>query len=324
MICADPHRLNNGWSNPVQILNTLARWWNNFWFTPEPVSSICLYRVLCGLLCILVGLTRLPNLLLWYGPHALISLNTLSHVFQISNFNLLLWWHQSELTTWFIYILYMLAAVCLMVGLWTRISAILVWFCLIAFDSRNPILTSHGDLLLAISALLLSFSPANRKFSIDCVLQSSTPKDVEIQASPWVQKLLQIETASVYLQTFISKIQVKEWLEGHAIYYVTHIVTLRRFPIPYLFDHNWTCCLITWGVLAVELALCTLIWIRKFRYGVLLIGTVFHLGINWCLFFPTFQYVMLALYINFVDAVDIDRIVGYLKDTTTIGRKVRI
>lgn len=304
----------------TRITRAIEQGWNKFWFTQASISSICLYRILCGLLMLAVGTVRAPCLLFWYGPRGLISIESVKHIFHISSFNLLLWCHQTNGTTWALFIAYMLSAVLLAVGFCTRTSAACAWLFSIAFNDRNPILSSHGDMLLAMSALLLVFAPAGRKFSIDSMRQRSSQAISDL-AVPWVQRLFQLEIANVYFQCFMSKVTEQQWLNGDAIYYVTHLSGLRNYPITYLSDHQWACCLLAWGMLAVEFAMFTLVWIKQLRYWVLLAGAILHLGMDWSLYIPVFQYVMIALYVNYIDGKDVDRTLHWISDVLLAGVK---
>ncbi len=65
--------------------------------------------------------------------------------------------------------------------------------------------------------------------------------------------------------------------------------------------------------LAIELALFTLIWWKKTRYPVLLLGTIFHMCIDITMNIPVFEYIMIASYINFLKPVDVFTCVSKLK-----------
>ena len=66
--------------------------------------------------------------------------------------------------------------------------------------------------------------------------------------------------------------------------------------------------------MVIELSLWTLIWFKEFRYWVLAAGVLLHLGIDWSMNIPLFEYIMIASYIVFIDASDIKRALEALKE----------
>ncbi len=134
-----------------------------------------------------------------------------------------------------------------------------------------------------------------------------------IKSSPWAQRLMQINMALLYAQAFSKKIIGDTWLNGTAVYFSSRMVEMRHLPIYYVFDHLWTCKLLTWATIATELSLFTLIWIKPLRYYVLILGTIMHLTIDWTMNIPQFEWLMISTYILFVDPADMDKFLETIK-----------
>ena len=64
----------------------------------------------------------------------------------------------------------------------------------------------------------------------------------------------------------------------------------------------------TWCIMLLELCLGTLIWFRRLRYPLLLLGLLLHLSIEYAINIPMFQWDVLTAYILFVDPADLDRV----------------
>jgi hypothetical protein len=131
-------------------------------------------------------------------------------------------------------------------------------------------------------------------------------------AAPWAQRLIQIQLAVAYLATVRWKLAGHTWVDGTAVYYATRLHEFARFPVPYVFDHLWTIKLMTWGTLAVELALGTLVWFRRLRYPVLLAGLLLHLGLEYSMNIQLFQWVMISAYVLFIEPRDLRRAMAWL------------
>jgi len=110
----------------------------------------------------------------------------------------------------------------------------------------------------------------------------------------------------VYLSAFAWKTVGTDWINGTALFYTTRLVQLQRFPAPAL-ENGLLLRFMTWFVLFTELAVGAMVWFRKFRYRVLLLGVGFHLSIEYAMNIPLFQWVILAGYVTFIDPADLSR-----------------
>lgn len=293
--------------------------WDQFWFTERSPAPICLFRILFGLLVMISSLMWAPDLYTLFGQRGVVSIETMRAMQGLPRFSLL-YLFPSDQAMIFFYICLCAAAAFVATGLFTRFSTIALFLLLVSFDHRNPLILNSGDTFLRIAAFILMLSPAGAMFSIDRLLagrKGLSPADPwSIELSIWAQRLLQLEVAAVYCQTFWAKVIGETWWNGTAVYYATRLEELYRLPVPYLFDHLWTCKLLCWGTLLIELALWTLIWIRDFRYYVLLAGVALHLGIDYALNLPLFSYIMIASYAVFIEPSDLKRAIIFAKEKT--------
>jgi hypothetical protein len=63
----------------------------------------------------------------------------------------------------------------------------------------------------------------------------------------------------------------------------------------------------SWAVLILEFSLGVLIWVKAFRYKLLLLGLLLHLCLEYSLNIPMFQWDILSAYVLFIDAADLRR-----------------
>jgi tetratricopeptide (TPR) repeat protein len=286
----------------------LFKLWDEFWFQPTSPSPVCAFRIIYGLLVLATAALLAPDLLNWFGPHGITSISAAKLWEGGPRFSLLFLLPNTNSSVIALFSLLIIAALCLTLGFRTRLSAAVLFVCLVSFDHRNPIILNSGDTLLRLFALLLAFSPAGYDFSIDRWLaqrRAKAPLAVP-DAAPWVQRLMQLQLAAVYFQAFWSKIAGDTWSDGTALYYTSRLLDFQRLPIPFVFDNLWTIKLLTWSSLGIECALWTLIWWKPFRYYVLVAGVLLHLGIDWSMNLPIFEYLMIASYLLFIDPKDIN------------------
>jgi predicted DCC family thiol-disulfide oxidoreductase YuxK len=284
-------------------LGGVIRGWKTFWFAPEPTTAIGLYRILYGLLTLVTGALLAPDLLVWFGERGMLSPMTVR--------GLDWWWHLNLFYIlpsgdgWVIafFAVFMLSAVCLTLGLFTRTSAALVYLGLASMHGRNPYIFHSGDTLLRVVAFFLIFSQAGASLSLDRLRRvvAGTETGPPEPKAPWAQRLIQVQLAAVYLSTFLAKATGSMWVDGTALYYVSRIEEFWRFPVPYVFEHLWSIKLLTWGTLLLEVLMGTLLWFAETRYVTMVLGTFLHLGIEYAMNVPVFEWAMIATFVTFVE-----------------------
>jgi hypothetical protein len=308
-------------------LSTLWKRFEQFWFGPISPSPLCLFRIFYGILVLGNSLLLMPDLFQWFGHDAMLSQQTV-HAYQKfePRFSLFFMFPETHALIMTLYALLMLSSLSLTLGLFTRFSALLVFVCLLSFHNRGACMFNAGDTILQEQAFLLIFSHAGALYSIDNLLKNkfwnkghagpSTDLDrtqnISPQLNPWAQRLLQVQLSAVYVHVFLVKIVCSQWIDGSAVYYCGRLEDMARLPTP-LFENFWACQLASWSTLVIEFALFALIWFKRFRYPVIILGALLHLGIDWSMQIPTFEFVMIFGMILFIPPEDIDKFVGYLK-----------
>jgi Vitamin K-dependent gamma-carboxylase len=288
---------------------TLREGWNSFFFTPQSPTPIALFRIIYGLLVIATLALLHGDWLAWYGPNAWTSLHTM-HLLEpgprLSLFSILppsnSW---IEIFFW----VFLLSAVLLTIGFFTRTSTAIVFLCLASIDQRNLFITHGGDTFLRVAGFFLIFAPAGAAISVDRFLRMRSGKEgAEIALrAPWAQRMIQLELALVYFATFCWKAKGVMWVQGTALYYVYHLDEIRRFYLPHWMMQPVLLKLGSWYALVLEFSLGILIWFREIRYYLLALGVLFHLSIEYSLNLPLFQWDILSAYVLFIDPRDLSQ-----------------
>lgn len=283
--------------------------WNRFFFEPQSPAPVALYRILYGILTIVNLLFLYPDWLNWFGPHAWVTLGTMHKLEPGTRLNLFMLIPQTDLWVKALFWIFLLFAVSLMLGFFTRLSSIAVFLCLTSIHQRNIYILHAGDTLMRVTGFFLMFAPAGAAFSLDLLIRVRRGKEGPViqPRSPWAQRMIQIQVAVVYLSGFGWKSLGSDWVDGTALYYVFHVDQLRRFPLPSWFYDLAVLKAGAWFTLAFEFAFGILVWFKETRYVVLVIGAVFHLSIEYMLNIQLFEWMMLATYVIFIDPDDLDR-----------------
>jgi hypothetical protein len=200
-----------------------------------------------------------------------------------------------------LFVILLVASLSLLAGYRTRLASVLVFVGITSFERRNPFLLDSGDGLLRVIALLLSLAPAGTSFSVDR-MRSARDQFWEFPSrAPWALRLLQVQLSMIYLATVWAKARGSTWNNGTAVSFALRIKDLNRFALPHVVTHSVLAAnIMTYGTLAIELALGLLVWSRKARPWVLGLGIAMHLGIEYSIRVGFFTLAMVVLYVAFV------------------------
>ncbi len=284
-------------------LQALRKRWDHFFFTPQSPLPVALFRILYGI-CVSATLVLLhSDWLNWYGVHSWVSLSAIRQTEPGIRLNLFAVMPQDDRWIAAFFWVFLTCALLLTAGLWTRFSSIAVFLCLTSIHQRNLLILHGGDVFLRIAGFFLIFAPAGAALSLDRLIRVRRGLGgAEIKPrAPWAQRMIQIELSLLYLTSFWWKMKGHTWLDGTALYYVTHLHSIARFPLPHWIQSATVLKIGSWFTLALEFSLGILIWSRRFRYPVLLLGLLFHLSIEYALNLPMFSWDVLTAYVLFVD-----------------------
>ena len=298
----------------------LIRRWNDFFFKPESPTPLALFRILYGLLTITNLLMLRPEWLKWYGPRGFMSIDTMHKMASGPHPNLFEILPQTDAAVLAFFWAFLIVSIFMTAGFMTRFSTVAVFLCVQSIQTRNPYILNGSDTLLSVLGFFLIFAPAGAAFSIDRWLRirkglegSKVPLH-----SPWVLRLIQIQIAFMYFTTFYCKTRGSTWIDGTAVWYALHYVEGHRFPVP--IQSLFIIKLLTWGTPAIELSLAVMVWFRELRYPILIAGLCLHLGIEYSLNIPLFEWISMATYVVFVYPEDLSRAGEWIR--SQVGSKL--
>jgi hypothetical protein len=287
-------------------LRRLRESWDDFFFTPQSPLPIGLFRIFYGI-CVSVTILLLhADWLNWFGVHSWVSLPSMRQIEPGARLNLFTVMPQDDRWIAGFFWVFLIFALMLTAGLWTRLSSVAVFVCLASIQQRNLLILHGGDVFLRVTGFFLMFAPAGAALSVDRWMDG---KEIQPRA-PWAQRMIQFELSLVYLTAFWWKVKGHNWLNGTALYYVLHMHSLARFPLPGWMESAAALKAGSWFTLVVEFSLGFLIWFRRFRYPVLLLGLFFHLCIEYALNLPMFAWDVLTAYVLFIDPADLANFPG--------------
>ena len=275
--------------------------WQRFWFAPTSTSSIAVVRIAFALIMVFWTITLGHDLFAFFGEDGIVpnppdyaeSGDTgawgLLNVFS------------SDAAVVAMYATLLVASVALLVGFQTRVAAVLVFLGLLAFHRRNPWVFNSGDGLLRVISFYLMLAPAGAALSLDRWRRAKERFWEFPLRAPWALRLIQIQMSVLYVSAVWHKVRGTTWNDGTAVSYAFRIEPIERLPVPDAIVNSLLIAnLLTFGTLAVELALGILVWNRVLRPWVLLAGVGLHLGIDYAVRVGFFTYTVLLSYMVFI------------------------
>jgi len=207
---------------------------------------------------------------------------------------------------WEIYWATMMAALCLGLGLWTRIAAAATFFLCVATVQRNLISFNGEHGILAFVLVALVFAPAPQPLSVDHLLLK---KPLPGRTESWAARFLQFNVCLMYFFTTVGKLLGAWKLGSTEIWYQITLSDWFRFPNVEWFRTPWVSWLAVHGSLLIEGSFAFLVWTRL-RLPIVLILIAFHVLIailfsNGVLFFNIAAIVALC---GFLKTTDFDRL----------------
>lgn len=215
----------------------------------------------------------------------------------------------------------LLAGVAIVVGWHPTPWLVLSFLLLVAVQRRNPLILNSGDLILRNLALLLAFCPTGAALSVDRWRRHG--RDSLWTAplvAPWGLRLVQLQMIVVYFFAFWSK-SGSTWHNGTAVSTALRLDDLQRIGAPWFMTDNVPIvAMLTWGALAIELALALLLWYRPARFALIVLAILLHSMIDGLMLVGFFGPVMVIGLLSFVDAGWLDHRISERSPTAAASR----
>jgi hypothetical protein len=287
------------------------RAWNSFFFGRVSARPLAVFRILIGLIAIAhVGLISL-DMVPWLTDAGYLrgsEARELAGTWRRSP----LQWIQDPVSVRIFLGAVAAAAVCVTLGWRTRIMSVLLYLGVLSLHHRMLLVGTGADTLLLCMLFYLMLSPSGAAYSLDArrsARQRGTLAEPLIV--PWAQRLAQVQLAVIYLITALLKTNGATWPNGSALYYVMHNPDFNRFTLG-ISESPLVLNALTHVALLIEFALAFLLWFRASRPYAIVAGIVLHGGILLTVNIPLFGETMVATYVTFLTASELDTVLRVL------------
>jgi hypothetical protein len=324
-------------------LKGFLRGWDRFWFAPTDPITLCLMRLCVGLVVLYLHIAYCFDLLSyvgrdqawldgkiitivryewpavgpaadWFAPNQVVG-----H----GQYTWSVFFHMGD-PVWIytFHICFLVVIVMFALGLWTRITSVLVWAGAIGYVHRAPTTLFGMDVMMMILLFYLMIGPSGATLSLDRLLEywrerrRRGPGYVLPPLAPsvtanFIIRLVQIHFCFIYAASGLSKLLGSSWWGGTALWatfanysFAPVHVPIYRWCLEFLTQHRLLWELVMEGGVAftlfTEIGLPFLIWVPRWRWFMIICSTLLHLGIGLFMGLVCFSLFMLCLLSSFL------------------------
>lgn len=282
--------------------HTLAGLWNDFMFTPQSSATMVVFRIAFSVLLLVDAIFHAKGMAFFFGPHGVLNFVAWKREFSPRVLSVFTYTSGGMTAVRSVFVLHFFCIFCVLIGWHAQFFAVVLFVTLTSIQHRNPTILNSGDVAMRLMLFLFMFeSNASSMLSIGAPVGAIQNAGLE---EPWCRRLMQLLVANIYFKSMYWKLLGSMWRDGSAVFYVLNIKRYQRLRFPDFARHPFVFQVLTWSTLVMWGALGTLIWIEELRYPLILIGVLFHLGMEMFLKIRLFQWVMMTGLILFIKPAD--------------------
>lgn len=267
-----------------------------FFMTETEGYPAALLRILMGLFAIWKGYAAWINLDRYFTEDGILPWRHVQNS-EHQIFSILALSPESRSFVQAVIVAHLCAGLTLLIGLWPRISALVVYLCAVALMHRNPFIDNRGDHLFVLVVGLCSLMPIGRVWSVHAWLAARRGLTPPLK-SMWCQRLLALQVSYIYLYAFGVKFRASGWHDGSAIFHTFASPGLVEWPMEI---HSKVLLLaLSWFTILTEMLFPILVWNRALRPYCIVVGILFHAGIEITMRVPVFSTLMMITYASYL------------------------
>lgn len=284
--------------------------WNQFWFTPTAPATLSAIRFFAGAMLFYTHLVWTRDLYGFFGPNGWlpIDLYRMDHFRGLDDVTphlgfTIFEYIQSPALLWTIHIVALVCFFMLMIGLFSRTTAVLSAIFAIMYATRvSPGAYFGLDKVNCMLALYLTIGPCGARYSLDRLwrMRRGASGDVPKSSAATVAvRLMQLHLCAIYLYSGLGKFG-DTWWTGEAIWLSVASLEYQSLNVTWLGHFPWLMDFLAHATVFFELFYCFLIWPRFTRPWMLATAFGLHAFIALCMGMITFGIAMMIANLAFV------------------------
>ena len=265
-------------------------WWNRFWFTPTPATTLGAVRIATGLLALCAVATYAPDLERWFTDDGMLPLSLIRDLYRVpgqvlgqrSLFDML-----PDAALWPAYWGSLAALALFTLGIGGRMVAVAAATVTISFFARAPLVTREFESILSMLLIYLCIGRCSDAFSILSLWRRDhvptptlQPPAYSLQpASPFNTislRIIQLHIALVHLMMGYAQLAAAEgaWWSGEGVWLAAARPGMSLVDLSGLADHPRIVAAWSHAITLYLLAFPFAVWNRLARPLLLALGAV--------------------------------------------------
>lgn len=302
--------------------------WNEFWFTPTGPATLSAIRVFAGAMLFYTHLVWSRDLWAFFGPNGWLPLDFYGiergyigvdgqPTGQIGSFLVSIFqFIRTPGLLWTVHLVALLSFFLLMIGLFSRVAAVLSACFAIMYVARVTPGAYFGlDKVNCMLALYLMLGPCGARYSVDRLWRMRRGATGEVAKSVSANvaiRLMQLHMCAIYLYSGLGKLEGQTWWTGEAIWLSIASLEYQTLDVTWLGHVPWLMDLLAHATVFFELFYCFLIWPRLTRPWMLATAFGLHAFIAVCLGMITFGLAMIIGNLAFVSPATVRKVMDPL------------
>lgn len=243
-----------------------------------------------------------------------------------------IFYHVTDMASvWLIHAGILAANLMLVFGFMTRFAAVATWIGAISYIQRAQTSLFGLDTLTSIFLFYMCLGPSGAVWSVDSWLAARkarrsglpAPEPAASPGATFVQRLMQIHFAIIYIGAGTSKLMGNSWWGGTAVWGVMANVSFAPLEfeayyqgVAFLCRHRWLWELVMSSLvvftMVVELGLPFIVWFSRARWVFMTGSLLLHTGIGYIMGLTVFGIAMIVLLFSFVPPEETRRMWAHL------------
>jgi hypothetical protein len=276
----------------------------HFFWGPSDPRTYALVRIWLSIAGLVNLIDLWPHRYEYCASSGMIALDVIRNATRGGLYGSVFFWVSSDRGVDVVFVAAAIALIALGIGIWARVSALLVFAWHVSYSLRAfPVLHSW-DSILRIYSFVMLVSPTGRIWSLAHLLRphAKDGRDVPVYGL----RLMQYQLFVLYLTTFWLKTPDVFWRNGQFLAYFSISIYSRTPNNLLLVRHEWLSAIGTYLSLAIEVSVPWLLSFRRTRPWGMLAGFALHFMIGATARLGIFSLCMIPPYMAFLDGRDID------------------
>ena len=251
----------------VNLVGSTVRGWNAFFFTPADPTALGVIRLCVGALSVWSVLNLALDLHDTVGADSWANADLIRYYFTTRGKAAVwsFWFWVPDRMLWPVWAIYLTLAVLFTIGLYTRITAVLLWLAVIGTLQRSPVTIFGFDAVMStLLFYLVVFGAGGQAVSIDRLLARRRSKKpgppLPTVSANLSLRMIQLHLCLIYASSGLAKLQGPAWWDGSALEYILITPEYRVFDLTWLLYYQSFLHICTHFVLFLEIIYPVLVW----------------------------------------------------------------